>query len=54
MITREQVKDLGVIWLARSVRFLLGWYWTPRQKAMLARAEEMGREAYADHARRPA
>lgn len=53
MITWEQVKDLGVIWLARSTRFLLGWYWTPQQKAVLDKAEELGREAYASHARNP-
>lgn len=53
MITWEQVKDLGVIWLARSTRFLLGWYWTPQQKAVLDKAEELGREAYASHARSP-
>jgi hypothetical protein len=53
MITWEQVKDLGAIWLARSVRFLLGRYWTPAQKFVLARAERVGREAYAAHARSP-
>jgi hypothetical protein len=51
VITWEQVKDLGTIGLARSVRFLLGWYWTPQQKAVLDKAEEVGREAYVSHAR---
>ena len=53
MITLEQVKDLSVLALARSVRFALGWYWTPSQRAELVQAEDTAREAYRQHARRP-
>ncbi len=51
MITREQVKDLSVIWLARSARFAFGWYWKPSQKATLRKAEQVAWQAYAQHAR---
>jgi hypothetical protein len=51
MITRKQAGALGTIWLARSVRFLLGWYWTPAQRAELDEAERIARKAYIHHAR---
>jgi hypothetical protein len=51
MVTWEQVKDLGVIALARSARFVFGWYWTPAQRADLDKAERLARKAYAQHAR---
>lgn len=50
MITWEQAKDLGVIGLARSLRFTLAWYWTPAQRATLDQAEATARQAYASHA----
>jgi hypothetical protein len=51
MITRQQVADLGIAWFARTVRFALGWYWTPADKRTLAEAERLAREAYAKHAK---
>jgi hypothetical protein len=51
MITVRQAGDLGVYALARSVRFALGWYWTPSQKATLVKAEDTARQAYRQHAR---
>jgi hypothetical protein len=50
-MNRKQVKDLSVLWLARSARFLLGWYWTPAQRAELDEAERIARKAYSFHAR---
>lgn len=52
MITFKQVGDLGVYTLARSVRFLLGWYWTPSQKDTLREAESIAKKAYRKHARK--
>jgi hypothetical protein len=51
LITYEQVKDLGAVALARTARFVFGWYWSPSQRATLDQAERVAWRAYASHAR---
>lgn len=47
----EQAKDLGVYCIARSARFVLGWYWKPSEKATIVKAEHTALEAYRKHKR---
>ena len=49
MINGKQIKDLSIFCLARSIRFVLGWYWLPSQKANLMKAEAMALKAYKQH-----
>lgn len=51
-MNRKQAKDIAVFSLARFVRFILGWYWLPNQKADLIKAEQIAMKAYRSHGRK--
>jgi len=43
------LKDRSVAYLARFLRFALGWYWTPEQKSVLTEAEDVAWTAWEKH-----